>query len=260
MEEAGRTTRVFAGVAVALSLTTLAAPSASAATGHGSAAGTTLAKGRPVSYPPPCAVITSVNYTERGHGSYTATAGGTTATYTGPVTSTVNTTPELAYGNPYGTHGYDNTCKNPSGTAINVTAITKGAHGSGSVSCTYTGTLSRVDPTGISGQDTATVRLAGTCATTQGDTTVSRSPTTEIRTLAYVNGSCTNHNGPPPIFCHITDSFTLANGVGGSAIAAHRSDVPVGWLVTAGAVVIVVGGLIALTLRRRASARRRTAP
>lgn len=205
----------LAGLSTTLGLAVIGAAPALAASGSGTASGTTVVLGHPVSFPPPCAIVTGPNgtpgltFTESGTGSYTATSGVTTATYTGPVNLALSTTSAPAYSGPTGSHGYDPTCNNPPGTPFDVTATVTGTSGSGSVSCDYSGTLSRVNPTSGNGTDRATVILAGSCTVTEGSATVASSPTDEVNDISYVGGSCIG--GPPPITCHVTDSFTATN-------------------------------------------------
>lgn len=187
---------------------TPAVPSASSVTGSGTAAGSAVAKGHEAHFPPPCALTQSLTYRSTGTGTYTATMGTERATYTGPVQLTLQKTSRPAYTGPLGTHGYSPTCANAPGTPFDATATTTGASSSGSVSCTYTGTLSRVNPKLGNGTDVATAILHGTCTVKQGTLVVSGAPTTEVRTIRYILNSCTG--GPAPNFsCRDRTTFTV---------------------------------------------------
>lgn len=203
-------TAAVAGLAGAWGLALVASPAASAATGSGTATGTSQTTGHFAHFPPPCSLTETLTYQASGTGSYTATMGGQTATYSGPVQLTLTKTSAPGYGGPFGTHGYSPTCDNPAGTPFDVTATTTGSAGSSSVSCTYTGTLSRINPALGNGTDTATAILSGTCTVSQGGVVVSGSPTSEVRTMDYVLNSCTG--GPAPNFaCRENTTFTATN-------------------------------------------------
>lgn len=206
-----------AGLLAVMGLAVITASPAMAATGSGTDSGTTVVQGYSLNVSPSCAAVTTLpmgqqgsgpgalNYTETGSGTYTATEGANTATYNGPLTVMVKTTAVTAYSGPTGSHGYDSTCNTAPGTPFDVTATTTGSSGSSSVSCTYAGTVSRVNPTRGNGTDRSTVTLNGTCTVTQGSVIVA-SPTDEVRTISYVLGSCIG--GPPPITCNVTDTYT----------------------------------------------------
>lgn len=206
-------TAAVAGLAGAWGAALVASPAASAATGSGSATGSSQTTGHFAHFPPPCSLTETLTYRASGTASYTATMGGRTATYSGPVQLTLAKTSAPGYGGPFGTHGYSPTCDNPAGTPFDVTATTTGSTGSASVSCTYTGTLSRINPTLGNGTDTATAILTGTCTVSQGGVVVSGSPTSEVRTISYVLDSCTG--GPAPNFaCRETTTFTATSSAG----------------------------------------------
>lgn len=206
-------TAAVAGLAGAWGQALAASPAASAATGSGTATGTSQTTGHFAHFPPPCSLTETLTYQASGTGSYTATMGGQTATYSGPVQLTLAKTSAPGYGGPFGTHGYSPTCDNPAGTPFDVTATTTGSAGSSSVSCTYTGTLSRINPALGNGTDTATAILSGTCTVTQGSVVVSGSPTSEVRTITYILDSCTG--GPAPNFaCRENTTFTATSSEG----------------------------------------------
>lgn len=197
-----------------IGLTVATPPPALAATGGGSATGTSQTAGGFSHFPPPCAYTTTLTYEATGSATYTATAGHRSATYSGPVALSLAKTAAIGYGGPFGTHGYLSTCKNPAGTPFYVTATTTGSDSSGSVSCAYTGTLSRVNPKLGNGTDLATAVLQGTCTVRQGSVVVSDSPTMEQRTMNYILNSCTG--GPAPNFdCSENTTFTASNLVTG---------------------------------------------
>lgn len=199
-------------MAATLSLVLITAPAADAATGSGTATGTSQALGHFVHFPPPCALTQSLTFAATGTGTYTATRGGQTATYTGPVQLTLQKTAPPGYTGPFGTHGYSPTCANPAGTPFQASATTNGTVGSDSVSCTYTGTLSRVNPKLGNGTDLATAVLTGTCTVRQDNVVVSDSPTQEMRTITYILDSCTG--GPAPNFaCRNNTTFAAVDAL-----------------------------------------------
>lgn len=193
-----------------LGLVVVAAPPALAASGGGTATGTSQALGHQTTT---CAVTTSLTFVADGTGTYTATMGGRSATYSGPVHLTLAKTPPPGRTGPFGTKGYS--CSSPPGTPFDATATTTGSDASGSVSCTYTGTISRVNPELGNGTDRASAVLSGTCTVREGHVVVSDSPTTELRTIKYVLNSCTG--GPAPNFACANDTtFTASNLVTGT--------------------------------------------
>jgi len=135
------------------------------------------------------------------------------ASYTGPVTLTWAPDSNGPYNEgPDGTHGTDSTC-DPStlGDTWGVNAAASGTNSQGStVSCTYTGTYSRVD-TAMS------LSLDGTCSIqdrgTDGSNGVTNNPTHEDRSETL--GTCTGHNGNDPnvpLSCATSsDSYTATN-------------------------------------------------
>lgn len=214
-----RETRRFAGrygrlmsvglvsVVVMLGIAAVEASPALARTWGGSASGSFDAYGHGVGSSPPCAVLTAFDYNQMGSGTYLVASGNNTVVYNGPVSQTVDMDPNSppVYGNPFGTHGTDSTCNSATaGDSHDVIATARGSNASGSVSCDYTGTVSRLNPTGGNGTDTATAYLVGTCTVQQNGVTLS-STIYEERSISYVNGSCVG--GPPPIHCSVTEYF-----------------------------------------------------
>lgn len=199
-----------AGLVGALGLSLMAASPVLAATGSGTATGTSQVVGY---RGPVCGVTESLTFVATGSATYSATMGRRTATYSGPVQLALQKTPRLGYTGPFGTKGYS--CSNPPGTPFDATATTTGSDSSGSLSCTYTGTIGRVNPLLGNGTDLATAVLSGTCTIRQGDLVVSDSPTAELRIINYVLNSCTG--GPAPNFaCHNDTTFTATNLVTGT--------------------------------------------
>jgi hypothetical protein len=169
--------------------------------------GTSQAKGHLVDLSPPCAMSQSLAFQAVGTGSYTATLGSKTATYKGQLRLRLQKTARPGYTGAFGTHGYSPTCENPPGTPFDATATTSGTTSSVSLSCTYTGTVSRVNPKVGNGTDGATAVLRGTCTVKEGKLDVSDVPTKELRTMRYVLNSCTG--GPAPNFaCRELTTFT----------------------------------------------------
>lgn len=173
--------------------------------------GTSRVIGHMVDLSSPCAMSQSLAFQAVGTGSYTATLGSKTATYKGPLQLRLQKTGRPGYTGAFGTHGYSPTCTNPAGTPFDATATTSGISSSGSVTCTFTGTVSRVNPKLGNGTDRATAVLHGTCTVKKGTIGVSDVPTKELRTMKYVLNSCTG--GPAPNFaCRELTTFTATKG------------------------------------------------
>lgn len=195
------------GLVGVVGLGVLAVPAALASTATGTASGgSAIHPGTPGfnAQGSPCVAINGFVYNETGSGTYSAVAGAKTITYSGPLELTLTLSKAPAYAGPFGSFGYDSTCEAPHGTPFDVSATTKGTSGSASLSCAYSGTLSRTNPTGGNGTDKATATLSGSCTLSSGGITVSNVPATETRHIAYINGSC---NGRPPTACK--DDVTL---------------------------------------------------
>lgn len=176
---------------------TMSSP-AVAATGYGSGSGTYDITSSTISTT--CAYTTGFSYSGTGSGSYSA---GSNANYSGYLDFTLDATSAF-YESYLGTYGTsDSTCSGTPGTTVPVSATSSGSNANGSVSCSYTGTYRRVqDENGV---DQITIVLNGTCTVSQtGGTTVTNSPTHEVRTGTFT--SCSN-DGPPPSSCD--DSFTF---------------------------------------------------
>lgn len=206
----------LAGLLGAMALGVMAGPPAVAATGTGSASGGSTIGAFVVGFTPICVNVSSLKFTETGKGTYSASAGGKAATYNGPVTLTMELSKAPAYTGPFGSYGYDDTCKGAPGSVFNMAGTTMGTGRSGSVMCSYTGTLTRTNPSGGNGSDKATALLSGTCSVRQGKLTVGSSPTTERRTEAYILNSCP---GRPPTSCKDNDTFSAAAAPGNPGIA-----------------------------------------
>lgn len=218
----------LAAVIGALGLTVLAAPSAFAATGGGTASGgSTIVHGTPFIGPNgPCVPINSLTFSELApaqtpNETYAVTVGPLTYYYTGPVTLKMQKTSPTGYAGPTGTFGYDTQCGGPPGAPYNVTATATGPLSFGAtLSCTYnSGSFSRVNPSGGSGTDTAVASLNGTCSITRSGNKLTSS-TNEVRDLAY-----TGCNGLPPTSCTDNDTFT-ASEPGGSLSITSPSTLP----------------------------------
>ncbi len=213
----------FLGLAVigALGLAVLAAPSAFAATGGGTASGGSMIGHDPPFIGPygPCVKINSLSFSETtSTASYAVTLGGTTYRYTGPVTLTMDKTSAAGYAGPAGTFGYNTTCNFAPGAPYNVTGTVTGTNNNGdTVSCTYnSGSFSRVNPSGGKGTDTAVASLNGTCTITVNGVPVTSS-TNEVRDLSY-----TGCDMLPPNSCTDNDTFTASNpgGLGSLSITS----------------------------------------
>lgn len=182
-----------------------------AATGSGTASGGSAIAAFVVGFTPICVNVRSLAFKETGTGTYRATGRGRTATYRGPVTLTMALSKTPAYTGPFGSYGYVDTCTDKPGAPFDVTGTTSGANASGSVSCSYTGTFERTNPSGGNGTDKGSATLTGACTVKHGGVTVKSSPTTELRNFAYVLNSCT---GRPPTSCKDKDSFTVVSAQG----------------------------------------------
>lgn len=180
------------------------------AAGSGTTTGTSQAKGHFAHFPPPCALTLSLSFEGTGSGTYHASESGRSATYIGPITQTLAKTAQPGYTGPLGTHGYSPTCSNPAGTPWHAVATTQGSHGLSSVRCTYTGSLSRVNPRLGNGTDIARAVLTGKCTVRQGAVVVNNAATLEVRIMNYILDSCTG--GPAPNFaCHVRTAFNASS-------------------------------------------------
>ncbi len=209
----------------ALGSAVIAAPGALAATGGGTASGgSKISPGNPViTRNGPCVPVNALNFTETAPTArYAVTVSGTTYAYAGPVTLTMSLVNAPAYTGPTGTFGYDPTCGVAPGTPFNMTgSVTGSADASGAtLSCMYdSGTFSRVNPPGGNGTATGVAKLTGSCDITVGGHTY-RSPTNEVRTLAYTG--CNPPAGGPPTSCTDNDAFTASDAGPGRELGDSR--------------------------------------
>lgn len=218
----GRSRKVIALLGVTASAVVITAGLAFAATGSGSNGDGELIIGLDfvASNPNPCAVLNGspvfAYHATIDNGNYSATSGGATATYNGPVNIAYvqSFTPDTYYEGPDGTHGTDDECDPGTvGTGWPGIAQSSGTNANGStVLCQYTAaTYSRTNFEEID------LTASGECDIDEngadGSDTVNDSPTNEVREATL--GECQNIINPDtmiPDYCDTDDdSYTASN-------------------------------------------------
>jgi len=179
---------------------------ASAASGTGTTVFDIVYASTGISTTPPCGEFTAADFNGSvagvalSDGQVSATSGGVTATYTGPIDFDITAT-QTYYAGPEGTHGTDNTCATATaGSTVTMTATVNGTGLLGDVTCASdAGTFSRTGPTNTT--------FTWTPSCTVVDTTSGVSKTENVTfTVTGVQQAC---NGGPPTSCKFAGTYAV---------------------------------------------------